>query len=71
MIFFVQMYDSHREAIILLILLLICTKDKGWLERAKGKKTAFFFFIPVFKYIIMHTVCIFLMSVVGCLRLQY
>lgn len=27
------------EAIILLILLLICTKDKGWLERAEGKKT--------------------------------
>lgn len=39
------------EAIILLILLLICTKDKGWLERSEGKKTPF---IPVVKYIIMH-----------------
>lgn len=47
------------EAIILLILLLICTKDKGWLERAEGKKTPF---IPVVKYIIMH------ISVVWCLR---
>lgn len=56
---FVQMRDSHREAIILLILLLICTKDKGRLERAEGKKTPF---IPVVKYIIMH------ISDVWCLR---
>lgn len=38
------------EAIILLILLLICTKDKGWLERAEGKKDSFYSSRQIYHY---------------------